>query len=227
MLVIAARIPLEFHGRRIPCQTAIVRVNVCWQRPRKSLLMSKLFLTDASAMPSFDCSHQKLPSPIAIRVETRTWVDVDTSSNRNSHGPSTFSTVESPSQSHHPDLSPPQSTTRWPSLSTMSLPRSDYDPRRVFVNPFPEISLGKHRRIVGVYLAGALVSTIIMKTCIKFKDECQVRVSQLDIPGCCCPVCSCTCSMGPTRNTAACACNIRRLDTRHLLSAGLSGYQPH
>ena len=39
----------------------------------------------------------------------------------------------------------------------MSLPRSNYDPRRVFVNPFPEFSLGKHRRTVGVYLAGALV----------------------------------------------------------------------
>ena len=39
----------------------------------------------------------------------------------------------------------------------MSLPRSNYDPRRVCLNPFPEISLGKHRRAVGVYLAGALV----------------------------------------------------------------------
>ncbi|KAG6829619.1 hypothetical protein H0H92_004026 [Tricholoma furcatifolium] len=40
----------------------------------------------------------------------------------------------------------------------MSLPRSNYDPRRVFMNPFPElnISLGKHRRTIGVYLAGAL-----------------------------------------------------------------------
>jgi len=38
----------------------------------------------------------------------------------------------------------------------MSIPRSNYDPRRVFVNPFPELSLGKHRRTVGVYLAGGL-----------------------------------------------------------------------
>ncbi|KAG5335878.1 hypothetical protein C0989_012638 [Termitomyces sp. Mn162] len=38
----------------------------------------------------------------------------------------------------------------------MTLPRSHYDPRRVFVNPFPEFSLGRHRRTVGVYLAGAL-----------------------------------------------------------------------
>jgi len=38
----------------------------------------------------------------------------------------------------------------------MSLPRANYDPRRVCVNPFPELNLGKHRRTVGVYLAGAL-----------------------------------------------------------------------
>ncbi len=39
----------------------------------------------------------------------------------------------------------------------MSLPRADYDPRRVCLNPFPEFTLGKHRRTVGVYIAGALV----------------------------------------------------------------------
>jgi hypothetical protein len=38
----------------------------------------------------------------------------------------------------------------------MSLPRSNYDPRRVCLNPFPGLDLGKHRRTVGVYLAGAL-----------------------------------------------------------------------
>ncbi|KAI0043355.1 UPF0220-domain-containing protein [Auriscalpium vulgare] len=45
----------------------------------------------------------------------------------------------------------------------MSLPRSDYDPRRVCVNPFPflNISLGKHRRSVGVYLAGGLFGLAI------------------------------------------------------------------
>ena len=43
----------------------------------------------------------------------------------------------------------------------MSLPRSDYDPRRVCLNPFPfldKLNLGKHRRTFGVYLAGGLVS---------------------------------------------------------------------
>ncbi|KAH0581208.1 hypothetical protein H2248_012326 [Termitomyces sp. 'cryptogamus'] len=109
-------------------------------------------------MPSSNRSHQKLPSPIAIRVETQTWVDVDDDcSDHSSHGPFTVSTVESPSQPRHPSVSPPpQSATRWLSFSTMTLPRSHYDPRRVFVNPFPEFSLGRHRRTVGVYLAGAL-----------------------------------------------------------------------
>jgi hypothetical protein len=45
--------------------------------------------------------------------------------------------------------------------NTMSLPRSDYDPRRVCLNPFPflnNIDLGRHRRTFGVYLAGGLFS---------------------------------------------------------------------
>ena len=48
----------------------------------------------------------------------------------------------------------------------MSLPRGNYDPRRVCLNPFPEFTLGKHRRTVGVYLAGALVgfSTLCLST---------------------------------------------------------------
>ncbi|KAF5378775.1 hypothetical protein D9615_006895 [Tricholomella constricta] len=58
---------------------------------------------------------------------------------------------------HHPPPSSPQPTSSsTPLLPSMSLPRSNYDPRRVCLNPFPDISLGKHRRTVGVYLAGAL-----------------------------------------------------------------------
>jgi len=38
----------------------------------------------------------------------------------------------------------------------MSLPRSNYDPRRVLLNPFPAFNLGKHRRAIGIYLAGGL-----------------------------------------------------------------------
>ena len=42
----------------------------------------------------------------------------------------------------------------------MSLPRANYDPRRVCLNPFPNFTLPftKHRRTIGVYLAGGLVS---------------------------------------------------------------------
>jgi hypothetical protein len=39
----------------------------------------------------------------------------------------------------------------------MAVPRSNYDPRRVCLNPFPEIDFGKYRRTVGVYIAGGLV----------------------------------------------------------------------
>jgi hypothetical protein len=39
----------------------------------------------------------------------------------------------------------------------MSLPRANYDPRRVCLNPFPDFTLGIHRRSMGVYLAGGLV----------------------------------------------------------------------
>ncbi|KAH9937971.1 hypothetical protein B0H21DRAFT_757721 [Amylocystis lapponica] len=38
----------------------------------------------------------------------------------------------------------------------MSLPRSNYDPRRVCLTPFPAFDLGKHRRTMGIYLAGGL-----------------------------------------------------------------------
>ncbi|KAF8217449.1 hypothetical protein K438DRAFT_1952336 [Mycena galopus ATCC 62051] len=38
----------------------------------------------------------------------------------------------------------------------MALPRANYDPRRVCLNPFPDVDFGKYRRPVGVYLAGGL-----------------------------------------------------------------------
>lgn len=46
--------------------------------------------------------------------------------------------------------------------NSMSLPRADYDPRRVCLNPFPEFTLGKHKRTIGIYISGALVR---LKTC--------------------------------------------------------------
>lgn len=45
----------------------------------------------------------------------------------------------------------------------MSLPRANYDPRRVCLNPFPNFTLpfSKHRRTIGVYLAGGLFALAI------------------------------------------------------------------
>jgi hypothetical protein len=60
--------------------------------------------------------------------------------------------------------------------NTMSLPRSDYDPRRVCLNPFPflsNINIGKHRRAFGVYLAGGLVSP---------RSPCPLRPTDPSIP---------------------------------------------
>lgn len=47
----------------------------------------------------------------------------------------------------------------------MAVPRHNYDPRRVCLNPFPNISLGKHRRTVGIYLAGGLVCVSLLHLC--------------------------------------------------------------
>ncbi|KAG8216969.1 hypothetical protein J3R82DRAFT_7274 [Butyriboletus roseoflavus] len=38
----------------------------------------------------------------------------------------------------------------------MPYSRSDYDPRRVCLSPFPEFNFGRYRRTIGIYLAGAL-----------------------------------------------------------------------
>ena len=63
----------------------------------------------------------------------------------------------------HAGLTPRQSPGPFGSAGASPLPRSDYDPRRVCLNPFPfleRINLGKHRRTIGVYLAGGLVSPL-------------------------------------------------------------------
>ncbi|KAJ6473265.1 hypothetical protein C8R45DRAFT_1012823 [Mycena sanguinolenta] len=51
----------------------------------------------------------------------------------------------------------------------MSLPPSNYDPRRVCLNPFPDVDFGKYRRTVGVYAAGglfALANWIFLDACV-------------------------------------------------------------
>ena len=92
--------------------------------------------------------NQWVPLHIAVRVETQ----VDGDDGIYSHGSSPLDTART--EQFSPLLPPQPSRT-----SLMALPRSNYDPRRVCLNPFPEFTLGKHRRTVGVYLAGALVST--------------------------------------------------------------------
>jgi hypothetical protein len=39
----------------------------------------------------------------------------------------------------------------------MSVPRADYDPRRIFLISCPSLPMFKHRRAIGIYTAGALV----------------------------------------------------------------------
>ena len=53
-----------------------------------------------------------------------------------------------------------------PFIPDMALPRSNYDPRRVCINPFPGLTLGKHRRTIGIYLAGGLVRVSLLKLCL-------------------------------------------------------------
>lgn len=92
-----------------------------------------------------------VPLEIAVHVETQ----VDTDEGISSHG---FSLSPGDAQLNHFPPSPPPSLTR---NIAMTLPRANYDPRRVCLNPFPEFTLGKHKRTVGVYLAGALVGGVL------------------------------------------------------------------
>jgi hypothetical protein len=69
----------------------------------------------------------------------------------------------------------------------MSLPRSDYDPRRVCLNPFPfleNLNVGKHRRTFGVYLAGGLVSASFSFSFSIFliTNRIPVLTRNLDVP---------------------------------------------
>ncbi|KIK56927.1 hypothetical protein GYMLUDRAFT_173672 [Collybiopsis luxurians FD-317 M1] len=78
----------------------------------------------------------------------------------------------------------------------MSLPRADYDPRRVCLNPFPHLHLGKHRRTAGIYIAGALfaianwsfldAAIYSAHARVPWEEEPPVHVTFVDwIPGIC------------------------------------------
>lgn len=86
-------------------------------------------------------ANSETPVEIAVRVDVEVHDDEDL-------GPLTSATAVGRETSSSQDSS-----------SNMSLPRADYDPRRVCLNPFPEFRWldSKHRRIAGVYIAGALV----------------------------------------------------------------------
>lgn len=96
-------------------------------------------------------SEPAVPLKIQVETEVQVWEDTNDSHDLPS---ATTSTVTSP---QHPQ---PTSSYFLPTSSSrtfMSLPRANYDPRRVCLNPFPEFTFGKRRRAIGVYLAGALV----------------------------------------------------------------------
>ena len=63
----------------------------------------------------------------------------------------------------------------------MSLPRADYDPRRVCMNPCPNftLGLGKQKRTVGVYLAGALVCPFRSTNGFRTRNSSHVSLGSL------------------------------------------------
>ena len=86
---------------------------------------------------------------------------------------------------------------------TMSLPRSDYDPRRVCLIPFPTVALAQNKRTVGVYVAGALVRfqppmILLVRIAILNLLHYIVRPRKLAFLGCSHPVLSCQTAGGFT-----------------------------
>ncbi|KAG7094606.1 hypothetical protein E1B28_005430 [Marasmius oreades] len=78
----------------------------------------------------------------------------------------------------------------------MSVPRGEYDPRRVCLHPFPNLDLGKHRRTLGVYVAGGLfalafwvfldAAILSAHAKVPWGDDPPVHVTFIDwIPGIC------------------------------------------
>ena len=129
-------------------------------------------------------------------------------------------------------------TTQYQVLRTMSFPRSNYDPRRVCLNPFPDLNLGKYRRTIGIYLAGALVSSSL--PCVLLLNPRQiaifqcppvahhiVRLGQLDILRCCHPICSRPFSLWRSSDPPSRTRNFCRLGSRHLLAHRNAYHQPH
>ena len=111
----------------------------------------------------------------------------------------------------------------------MSLPRSDYDPRRVCLNPFPfldKLNLGKHRRTFGVYLAGGLVSPF---PCFNSQPNQLplVLARNLDISRRRNPLRTRTSTTQRAGLPTARACHIRRLGPGPLLASRYPSRQPY
>lgn len=97
-------------------------------------------------------AHSFFKTPIEVAVSVETFVQTEE--------------LNHPFRSHAysptPVTSPEPKASSLPPCTGMSLPRANYDPRRVCLNPFPEFSLGRHRRTIGIYAAGALVGSVLL-----------------------------------------------------------------
>ena len=107
-------------------------------------------LIPVMGVPSTHSQHNLFKTPIEIAVSVETLVQIEDTPSFHSHG--THSVVL------------PQSEPKSLLPLCMSLPRANYDPRRVCLSPFPEFSLGRHKRTIGIYLAGALVSPFLISS---------------------------------------------------------------
>lgn len=141
-------------------------------------------------MPFFNESpHRQSPKPLEISIQ----VEVEVEEDRPEHHVASPRTAVR-TGSH---LLPPPPSAHSPLPHTMSLPRANYDPRRVCLNPFPEFTLGKHRRTVGVYLAGALVrSQTLVSSHTLFIRFSIVCIRPVDLFRCRSPLRARSCSLG-------------------------------
>ena len=148
--------------------------------------------------------------------------------------------TEAPIVAHQPPPHRPLS----PSLTVdMALPRSNYDPRRVCINPFPNISLGKHRRTIGIYLAGGLVRSAAPLAfrqtdlpAFSFLHPSRQPVTwftatvcsrELDVPRCRNSLRTRPFAVRGAADSPARPRLLRRLATRHLFPLGNDRHQPH
>ena len=132
--------------------------------------------------------HNFFKTPIEIAVSVETLIQIEDNQLFHSHA------FHSPTSK----VVLPQSEPKASLPPCMSLPRANYDPRRVCLNPFPEVSLGRHKRTIGIYLAGALVSplTLSHRGAPRSHPNIPVRLGKLDVFRCRHPLRPRTLSLG-------------------------------